>query len=401
MSKNVMQIATSACSGCSACASVCNFGALKIEIDNEGFYCAKIDASKCVECGMCQKVCPGFTGKNGKALYDGKAYAAQSSNAETIKNSSSGAIAAELSLWAIKQGYDVVGVFYDCQDHTAKFSIASSEEELNVFKGSKYLQANSDVVFKKIVDEVKKDHSKHYLVFGTPCQIFGLANILELYRVRDCFVLVDFFCHGVPSRLVWDSYLRANNLDKQRINHVSFRSKTIGWHNFVMTVDYSGGSYTKTSESDLFYKAFFDNVFFSKSCYECLPRMERSKADIRLGDFWGKKYQDREDGVSAVIAFTEIGNHLIKNLDSISVLEESSSEEICKAQSIHLYSEADLRKYAISYLKETNDLDAAIKKYRKLFPLKRRFKLFLKELTGAMPAGVRAEMRRVYRKISG
>ena len=46
-----------------------------------------------------------------------------------------------------------------------------------------------------------------YLVTGTPCQIDSFRKYIKKFRVEDNFVLMDFFCHGVPSKLVWDKYI--------------------------------------------------------------------------------------------------------------------------------------------------------------------------------------------------
>ena len=46
------------CCGCSACVSSCPKGALSMFPDIEGFLYPIVDASKCVGCGICCKVCP-------------------------------------------------------------------------------------------------------------------------------------------------------------------------------------------------------------------------------------------------------------------------------------------------------------------------------------------------------
>lgn len=46
------------CCGCWACANICPKGAISMIADNEGFKYPQIDNEKCIDCGMCQKVCP-------------------------------------------------------------------------------------------------------------------------------------------------------------------------------------------------------------------------------------------------------------------------------------------------------------------------------------------------------
>ena len=43
------------CTGCGACASVCEKEAIQLLPNEEGFYRPQIDSSKCVSCGLCEK----------------------------------------------------------------------------------------------------------------------------------------------------------------------------------------------------------------------------------------------------------------------------------------------------------------------------------------------------------
>ena len=44
------------CTGCGACASVCEKEAIQLLPNEEGFYRPQIDSSKCVPCGLCEKI---------------------------------------------------------------------------------------------------------------------------------------------------------------------------------------------------------------------------------------------------------------------------------------------------------------------------------------------------------
>lgn len=47
-----------ACTGCMACVNVCAHKAITIIQDEEGFERPSIQQNKCVDCGVCQKICP-------------------------------------------------------------------------------------------------------------------------------------------------------------------------------------------------------------------------------------------------------------------------------------------------------------------------------------------------------
>ena len=46
------------CFGCEGCVQVCGVGALSMGEDDEGFRYPIIDSEKCVNCGLCRKICP-------------------------------------------------------------------------------------------------------------------------------------------------------------------------------------------------------------------------------------------------------------------------------------------------------------------------------------------------------
>ena len=46
------------CTGCEACLNVCPHAAIMMVRDHEGFDYPSIYSDKCVDCGLCVKVCP-------------------------------------------------------------------------------------------------------------------------------------------------------------------------------------------------------------------------------------------------------------------------------------------------------------------------------------------------------
>ena len=398
MGNNVCDLSDN-CSGCGACKVICPVKAISVNMNDEGFFCADVNEKLCIECGKCKSVCL----KNGIVsairLQDGKMFSAQSIDEDVIKSCSSGGIAYELTKYAISEGRVVCGVVYDNEKNIARTKLAKTLDEAENFKGSKYLQSDSSDAFCQLVQEAKTDLNRKFLVFGTPCQIYGLSSLLELNNIRERCILVDLFCHGVPSYLVWNSYLEKITKKSGKIKHVSFREKSIGWHNFVMHIIGEKSEYREPSDGDLYYHAFFDNVLFSKACYNCEVRREYSKADIRLGDYWGKRYQHREDGVSAVLALTQSGLDFLNKIENIKWIDTTSVEEVLLAQSVHVYNTEALRQTAIEELKSTGDLKKTIYHYRKKFSFTKRTKLFLKELLAILPDSIRTKIRYLYKKI--
>jgi hypothetical protein len=135
--------------------------------------------------------------------------------------------------------------------------------------------------------------------------------------MEDNVVLMDFFCHGIPSMLLWKKYLR--NVEKITgiVIYASWRNKNKGWHDsFNILIKGKQTSFNSWfSQGDLFYKMFLSDICLGKACYEkCKYKALASSADIRIGDLWGKAYQHDDKGVSGVLVFTNKGQKTIDSL---------------------------------------------------------------------------------------
>lgn len=299
------------CCGCTACASICAHEAITMKPDALGFLYPEVDKSKCVECGLCEKVCAFNEHYDTSSNLDSPlAYAARHKDMNEIETSRSGAVFIAISDYILEQGGVVYGVGYT--DHfRVVHKRATTKEERNEFKGSKYVQSDMNTVFR----QVKKDLSegKTVLFSGTPCQTSGLNSYIGK-RLRENLFLVDIVCHGVPSPFMWRDYI--SYLEKKQgsqICWVNFRDKKeYGWaaHHETFKFVKGGG---KMSFTFLFYR----HIMFRKSCGKCHFTNLRRTGDITIADFWGWEKTDPnfnadDKGCSLVLLNTEKGRKLFE-----------------------------------------------------------------------------------------
>ncbi|MDR2511808.1 MAG: Coenzyme F420 hydrogenase/dehydrogenase, beta subunit C-terminal domain, partial [Bacteroidales bacterium] len=313
---NITKTGYHSCVSCGVCAAVCPEKAISIVRDNDGFYVPNIDNRLCTGCGMCTKVCYQYLENKEKPVNcftDKDMYAAWSKNPQIVQSCSSGGIGYELTKCFYNKNYKICGCIFDVANDDCKHIIAASEEDLEAIKTSKYLQSYTVDAF----SQFQKDNN--YLVIGTPCQIYGLREYIRLKNWENQFILVDFICHGVPSFELWKKW-KEYTVKKEHLPQVwksfNFRykdGKNYRWHKFTFHVkDLKDKEYFLPSK--LFTEVW--DYCRNKSCYHCLLRQEDCFSDIRIADFWGEKYDKRNDGVSLVIPNTQRGEEVWNEIKS-------------------------------------------------------------------------------------
>lgn len=317
------------CCGCSACANVCPKACITMQADREGFLYPQMDATFCIDCGLCEKVCPFISESEFKNPL--VTYAAINPSDNERFRSSSGGIFTMLMRETLRNGGVIFGAAFD-EDWNVHHIAIEREEDIPLLQGSKYVQSaigNNYRIAKKYLKT-----GREVLFSGTACQIEGLKRFLQ--NKYENLITVDIVCHGVPSPKIWNEYI--TTFEKySSIKHISFRDKQPGWTNYNFTIDYEDGS--KTSEShnvNLYMQGFLRDLYNRPSCHNCKIKAGRCSSDITLGDFWGidKVYPELNDnrGVSVVLVNTQKGNDFIKKVNpklKITTFEQAIAGNPC------------------------------------------------------------------------
>lgn len=221
------------CYGCGVCAMTCAKKIIDIRLNEEGFYEPYItDDSKCTDCGLCREVCSYCHDELASQPEFVDGYGSWSNEPAVRRKSSSGGTGYEVGRYLIAKGVSVVGVRYNVEKNIAEHYIANTKEELIQSMGSKYIPSYTLDAFKQI------NRKKKYLVTGTPCQIDSFRRYIKKIRCEDNFILLDFFCHGVPSMLMWNKYSEWAETKVGKLTYVAWRNKFTGWHDsWAMAID--------------------------------------------------------------------------------------------------------------------------------------------------------------------
>ena len=386
---------------CQMCGAVCPKDAISIELNKDGFYRPVVNAEKCIDCGICTKVCYKFDKEiritSDEGLQYMPLYAAAAKSDELVAQVTSGGIADLLAKELIKEGYTCIGVGYDDTKARAYHYAANTAEETDGFRGSKYIQSYSLQAFQELV---KNCRQKRYAVFGTPCQVYAIHRILEQRKIRNQFILIDLYCHGCPSIHIWTKYqseVKAK-IQKSYFDKVEFRSKIKGWGGFYVVAIVGGvKAFISSPKCDEFYEMFFSDHVLNKACSDCKLRSTMEYTDIRLGDFWGRKYALNKRGVSAVSLITNRGDELFQKIAPQIENELCKYDEFLPFQSYgkEYHLNLDLRKRLLDILSDVNrPLMDAVKLYHNNQSIIQILKRYIKHMLYYMPIAVTKYIKR-------
>lgn len=352
------------CCGCTACSSVCPQKAITMKPDDLGFLYPKVDKTKCTNCGLCDKVCA-FNDNYDKTLNISEpiAYAARHKDMSEMMKSRSGGAFAVLSDYILGNGGVVYGAGYEGH-FVVKHKQATTKEERDEFRGSKYVQSDLSGIFQQIKEDLKEGLT--VLFSGTPCQTAGLNSFIGK-ALRQNLYLVDIICHGVPGPYVWRDYLAyLEKKYKKEIITVNFRDKEhFGWEKHFETISFKGFDTPKSFDN---YAYIFNScATYRLSCGICHYTNLVRPSDITIGDFWGVERTDSEfgadnKGCSLVLCNTEKGK---KIFEIVKHQMNTINAQLINVMQHNLYKPALLPKYRIDLENDYSKLgfEKTMKKY--------------------------------------
>lgn len=305
------------CTGCMACMNICSHKAISFDIKN-GEFQYQIEPNKCVECGLCEKICPVLNIKYLKSTekVESKPFAVYSNCTETLINSASGGFFTELSQYLFdkceKENIEIAVVGAAINKTKVYHKIITKKEDIIQLQGTKYLHSDIGYVYKQVYSFLKRDTI--ILFSGLPCQVYGLYSYLKNRHYIGKLLTCDLICNGVPDFRLLDIEVKSKNID----NIYSFRDKVDGWHN-CLAIKYKNKNNVVRDDlkSSFFLKAFQKNYALRNSCYNCKFTGIKRLSDYTIGDYWGGDNLDdkeKKEGVSLVICHSVSSFNILKKM---------------------------------------------------------------------------------------
>lgn len=334
------------CCGCWACASICPQRCISMIYDFEGCEYPQVDVAQCIDCGMCDRVCP-VANPVPKSRESQTAYLVQHNNARVLAQSTSGGAFTAFAQATIARGGIVFGAGWlrdggekragggPARLKVGHFGV-DREDDLWRFRNSKYTQSAIGPAFREVRSELSS--GREVLFIGTPCQCEGLINYLGGRRPN--LRVADFVCRAIPARAAIARQLEwlDAKLDEQA-QTVLFRDKARFGYRYSQMAAYAGEGepelngnlYSQGVETDPYMRAFFSDICDRPSCYECAFKHRYRSTDLTCWDCFDvyrldKSFDDNR-GVTRVLAHTEFGRKMIVEASELARIVQIDSDK--------------------------------------------------------------------------
>ena len=354
------------CCGCGNCVLKCPKKCISWERKDGGFRYPRIDLNLCIDCKICEKVCPEIDVLSSEENIN-DVFASFTEDKTLRMKSSSGGLFGTLAIDILEQDGVVFGAAFD-EGFLLYHTYIEAPSGLEPLYKSKYVESHLNNAFVKVEFFLKT--GRKVLFCGTTCQCHALLKFLG--KTFENLLLVDILCHGVISQEMFQKFLEHyENTQKFKVKKLVFRYKGPGMdlkydHSF-MAEGLKNGKKKQIAGSFLkfpYYRLYVSYQAFRASCYDCKFATVMRPTDLTLGDFWRlERYQkcnDLRKGYSMIIVRSEKGNEALIRVDKkIKTVQYSMQEALASNPTVSRGADPkchnqdfidDYERYPVSYL---------------------------------------------------
>ena len=332
------------CTGCGTCAGVCPSSSITMQ-ERKGLNIPVVDKKSCRvknRCKICSLVCPGqginlyeisdmlFPGTQND-FYLGRfleCYTGYSANHDIRFHSASGGVITQMLLFMLeKKLIDGAVVTKMNQQDPLKpeVVIARTRGEIISARSSKYCPVNLNILIKSI----RKENIK-VAVVGLPCHIHGFRKAEMVFPDlrKKVVAYLGLFCSSTRSYYATRYLIREYGIKKDDIRTFAYRDE--GWLGSMLVK-------LKTNEiRKIPFRKYYREIrsfFIPHRCTLCSDHAAEL-SDISFGDIYIPEFWDDKIGTNSVIARSEKGHSLLRELARANVvtLEKINKRCIIRAQ---------------------------------------------------------------------
>lgn len=304
------------CTACMACQNACPRDAINVQINKAGDQYPAVDHSKCIQCGLCTKVChldkDFFAPRRSELVF-----AAWNTDKEIRRTSASGGIASALYQYALDQGIHAFGVLYD-RNKSAHYVEIKNKNDIDACRNSKYIVSNMNSVYSTVRDYINNGEKVFFI--GLPCHSAALLAFLG--KRCEQLTIVDIVCHGTCSEQYLEEHVKYIEKKKRTlINDICFRDPEFGTNRFYLSMKNGKRTvyHAPVEWNDAYQIGYHKALIYRENCYQCRYARPERVSDITISDFSGlgriEPWEMNRKSISCVIVSTEKGRNLLECLE--------------------------------------------------------------------------------------
>lgn len=343
----------SLCSQCGLCIPFCPTDALLAKPDENGLYYPHLIEEKCIECDVCNKVCPSYgfeedeiakaldINKNG---HDTKCdpllgnyintYYGWATDEFIRRKAASGGIVTALFKFMLDRGI-VDGVVIIKTDPAEPFrpvaTITDDWEEIKRSMGSKYCPVSLEAVLLEIK---KRKDLRGVAIAGLPCQIEGIRKAEGINRhFKDKIkCLIGVYCKQTKDLRFSDYILSRMGIRRESVAEMNFRGE--GWPGHIQVKLKNGQTRLHPFHDVAISRTPWLNFNFSPAACLVCDDATAEFSDIATGDAWIPEFRGDGKGVSLFCSRTARGEDILKSAIREGYLEAGpiAAEKIIESQ---------------------------------------------------------------------
>ena len=228
------------CTGCGVCKGACRKSAISINA-NKGNFRPIVDETKCNQCGLCIKACPGvgidivcmanelFPNAMHQDRMVGpyeKSFIGYSNNFDIRYHSASGGMVSSFLIWLLENNKidgAVVTRFDKSNPLLVKTFIATKREEIIAARSSKYAPVTMDMV----AQDINEATGSRYVIVGIPCHIQGMRKLMAIdkkLREKICG-LFAIYCSSGRSFYLTEHVFRERGINPNHLSYFQYRDE--------------------------------------------------------------------------------------------------------------------------------------------------------------------------------
>lgn len=328
------------CCGCQACGDICPKGSISFKTDIEGVWYPEVNKDTCIDCHLCEKVCPilNKVTRSDNSI-DPVTYVLQAPNTIDRLKSASGGAYTLLVQEVFRRGGYVAGHIWN-DKASVKGYISCKPEDLDVLRGTKYLQSDVEGIYKAVKQLLNE--GKFVLFSGCPCQTAAMRSFLR--KDYDNLIMTDFVCMGIDSPWAFRKYIESlESRYNAKMVFFKAKSKEVGWRYLTNKAKFENGkSYFGINNVDANLKATFLNILVRPSCYECKYKGFPRNSDMTIGDYWRNTISndplDDNTGTSYIMLHNKKAVEFFDLIKKRCHFRQSTIKEILGANALAIYS---------------------------------------------------------------